>query len=297
MVRDLHSVLDIAAARMPHGVEAIRRHLREVDNVPLLVSLYTDATPATVEQMVGVFREYDEVVLTIGSGYKAHNAPIYRASDVATSICALPTAASHLPFAENSVVDHFPATSAGSLSRGDVRLSFQLIGLGTTNLLQRPYFEQGDSAATLAALTSDPQLKLSVLLDAIRKGRSLLTNAVQAMALLSVALLSLALWQVVSFAVPLSTPPSISPPLLLLFLFVYLPALCLLLVHAPAPHGVMRNTPRKNSLMVRPRDLHRFLSYLGARSGFVALSVFLVGWFASSSTLRGDASVYQRFVL
>ena len=33
------------AARLPHGVKAIRKHLQTVDNVPLLVSLYTDATP------------------------------------------------------------------------------------------------------------------------------------------------------------------------------------------------------------------------------------------------------------
>ena len=32
-----------------------------MDNVPLLVSLYTDATPDTIRQMVGVFRGYGEV--------------------------------------------------------------------------------------------------------------------------------------------------------------------------------------------------------------------------------------------
>lgn len=57
-------------ARLPHGVEAIRTHLREVDNVPLLVSLFTDATPSTVEEMVGIFQEYGEVVMSIGSSYR-----------------------------------------------------------------------------------------------------------------------------------------------------------------------------------------------------------------------------------
>ena len=33
------------AAKLPHGIKAIRNHLETVDNVPLLVSLYTDATP------------------------------------------------------------------------------------------------------------------------------------------------------------------------------------------------------------------------------------------------------------
>ena len=39
---------------MPHGVAAIKHHLFAVDNVPLLVSLYTDATPDTVKEMVEV---------------------------------------------------------------------------------------------------------------------------------------------------------------------------------------------------------------------------------------------------
>lgn len=51
---------------MPHGIEAIRQHLLTVDNVPLLVSLFSDAVPETVEDMLGIFREYGETVLAIG---------------------------------------------------------------------------------------------------------------------------------------------------------------------------------------------------------------------------------------
>jgi hypothetical protein len=42
-------------ARLPHGVEDVRRHLKEVDNVPLLVSLYTDVTKVTAANMVSLF--------------------------------------------------------------------------------------------------------------------------------------------------------------------------------------------------------------------------------------------------
>lgn len=44
-------------AKLPHGVDAIREHLRSnVDNVPLLVSLYTDSTPAKVNSMIEIFQ-------------------------------------------------------------------------------------------------------------------------------------------------------------------------------------------------------------------------------------------------
>jgi hypothetical protein len=45
-------------ARLPHGVEDVRRHLKEVDNVPLLVSLYTDVTKKTAANMVSLFTDF-----------------------------------------------------------------------------------------------------------------------------------------------------------------------------------------------------------------------------------------------
>ena len=39
-------------AKLPHGIESVRKHLKEVDNVPLLVSLFTDTTKDTTMEMV-----------------------------------------------------------------------------------------------------------------------------------------------------------------------------------------------------------------------------------------------------
>lgn len=39
-------------AKLPHGIESVKRHLRDVDNVPLLVSLFTDVTKPSTRQMV-----------------------------------------------------------------------------------------------------------------------------------------------------------------------------------------------------------------------------------------------------
>eukprot|EP01033_Poteriospumella_lacustris_P018497 gene18497-13314_t len=77
-------------ARMPHGIEAIKRHIREVDNVPLLVSLFTDSTPSTIRQMLEIFREYGETVLAIGSGYRCYHSDIFHSANIASSIATLP---------------------------------------------------------------------------------------------------------------------------------------------------------------------------------------------------------------
>ena len=39
-------------AKLPHGIDSVRQHLKNVDNVPLLVSLFTDATKETTTDMV-----------------------------------------------------------------------------------------------------------------------------------------------------------------------------------------------------------------------------------------------------
>ena len=39
-------------AKLPHGIDSVRQHLKDVDNVPLLVSLFTDATKDTTAEMV-----------------------------------------------------------------------------------------------------------------------------------------------------------------------------------------------------------------------------------------------------
>ena len=42
-------------AKLPHGVQEVKTHLDEVDNVPLLVSLFTDVTCETSKAMVSYF--------------------------------------------------------------------------------------------------------------------------------------------------------------------------------------------------------------------------------------------------
>ena len=57
-------------ARLPHGIAAIRDHIELVDNVPLLVSLFTDATPATTKDMIGIYRQNHESVLAVGMSHR-----------------------------------------------------------------------------------------------------------------------------------------------------------------------------------------------------------------------------------
>ena len=106
-------------ARLPHGVEAIKRHLAQVDNVPLLVSLYTDATPETINAMIGIFQANHEVVLGVGSSLKESNAPLFSAADTAVALQA-PTATF---FDEPLPPRQANSSSAGVVTQDDLELS------------------------------------------------------------------------------------------------------------------------------------------------------------------------------
>ncbi|KAJ3088284.1 hypothetical protein HK102_009121 [Quaeritorhiza haematococci] len=54
---ELHDI----KARLPRGVENIRSHLQEVDDIPLHVSLFAECSPMSVREMVRIFQENGEV--------------------------------------------------------------------------------------------------------------------------------------------------------------------------------------------------------------------------------------------
>lgn len=104
--------------------------------------------------------------------------------------------------------------------------------------------------------------------------------------------LSLGLWPLATLAVPISLPAAPSAGIALLFVCVYVPALCLTLLQCGEPEGVMKNTPRKNLVQRRPRDLQRFMGYLALRCGYLLFSIVVVGWFGAASTMKSGG---QRF--
>jgi len=73
-------------AQLPCGIENIRPHLDKMDNVPLLVSLFTDCTPSSTLEMVRIMQENGEVVATFGSSANYHNMKIFLASDASLAV-------------------------------------------------------------------------------------------------------------------------------------------------------------------------------------------------------------------
>ena len=78
-------------AQLPHGIKEIRHHLDMIDNVPLLVQLFTNSSPTTVREMIHVMQENGEVVCAVGSALWSENATVFQDADIAIAMDTLPT--------------------------------------------------------------------------------------------------------------------------------------------------------------------------------------------------------------
>ncbi|XP_050295588.1 transmembrane protein 94 isoform X2 [Anthonomus grandis grandis] len=73
-------------AKLPRGIDKIRPHIELIDNVPLLVSLFTDCTPTATREMLKIMQDYREVVCILGSSQNCDNAGIFMQADAAISV-------------------------------------------------------------------------------------------------------------------------------------------------------------------------------------------------------------------
>ncbi|XP_038597863.1 transmembrane protein 94 isoform X1 [Tachyglossus aculeatus] len=84
---DIPSFLeDCNRAKLPRGIHQVRPHLQNIDNVPLLVPLFTDCTPATMCEMIKIMQEFGEVTCCLGSSASLHNSCLFLQSDISIAL-------------------------------------------------------------------------------------------------------------------------------------------------------------------------------------------------------------------
>ena len=90
----LHSVINAfqsyIIAKLPKGIDEVRPHLANVDNVPLLVPLFTDCTPDAVRVMIQIMQENGEVVLCMGNPWVRDNLPLFGQAEIGLSLLPSP---------------------------------------------------------------------------------------------------------------------------------------------------------------------------------------------------------------
>ncbi|TNN03543.1 hypothetical protein fugu_000572 [Takifugu bimaculatus] len=130
---------DCNRAKLPRGIHQVRPHLKNIDNVPLLVPLFTDCTPDTMCEMMKIMQENREVTCCLGSSANFRNSRLFLQSDVSIALDPL--------YPSQCSWETFGYATGGGFN-GDtegltpLRLSGQLNSLGCSVI-----FHQGDSVS------------------------------------------------------------------------------------------------------------------------------------------------------
>ncbi|KAM4624186.1 transmembrane protein 94 isoform 2-T2 [Polymixia lowei] len=130
---------DCNRAKLPRGIHQVRPHLKNIDNVPLLVPLFTDCTPDTMCEMMKIMQENREVTCCLGSAANFRNSRLFLQSNVSIALDPL--------YPSRCSWETFGYATGGGFS-GDseglspLRLSGQLNTLGCSVT-----FHQGESVS------------------------------------------------------------------------------------------------------------------------------------------------------
>uniref|UniRef100_A0A3P8UWB3 Transmembrane protein 94 n=1 Tax=Cynoglossus semilaevis TaxID=244447 RepID=A0A3P8UWB3_CYNSE len=132
---------DCNRAKLPRGIHQVRPHLKNIDNVPLLVPLFTDCTPDTMGEMMKIMQENREVTCCLGSAANFRNSCLFLQSDIGIALDPLyPSQCSWETFGY--------ATGGGFTGDSEaltpLRLSGQLNSLGCSVT-----FHQGESVSII----------------------------------------------------------------------------------------------------------------------------------------------------
>ncbi|KAG9296240.1 hypothetical protein G9A89_014832 [Geosiphon pyriformis] len=238
--RQLHDI----KARLPRGIQNIKNHLEDVDDIPLHVSLFAECTPDATRQMIKIFQEYGEVVCCIGSALNSVNTHVFALADV--SIAMEPT-------------DTRAATKNGLChlhgSKGQLPIA---LGASFTTLPCGLFMQYDTSLYALA--------------DVIREARRLTNCFRMSAAFIIGSYLSVSSLLILSYC--LCLPPIFTGYQTMWILWVISPLLAFSFFFNPHEADIMTTMPGKN--IDHLKDLPRFLGYFVLRFSLPVLMCLTV---------------------
>ncbi|KAJ1729182.1 hypothetical protein LPJ61_003651, partial [Coemansia biformis] len=255
-------------ARLPRGIENIRSHLEEVDDIPLQISLFAECAPESTREMIQIFQENGDVACCIGSALRDSNTLTFAVADLAVGVEPIPhfnsvvygygqslpptaaqgtAAAAAAAAATVTVLASHDAANDGSISTSGALVTQYALGAALT-CIPCPLFLQHDTS-------------LYTLMQVISEARRLLSSMQQAAILLALSCLSLAVVNLVAAMCLL--PPALTGYMLLWVLWVVAPLLGATLLFVPRDESIMSTMPLKNHSHLS--DMPRFTVYAAIR--------------------------------
>ncbi|EFA85426.1 putative transmembrane protein [Heterostelium album PN500] len=271
-------------SRLPKGINAIRRHLEEVDNVPLLVPMFSNSTPETKLEMIKILQENGEVVCCIGSALNYENTPIFCQADLAFSLEPAVSRCLNLPL--NKADPRPLLTSRNFFETESVMAPLPL----RKNTTTRVPSEHPSTHSLCCDITSLPcslvfhrRTDFNEILEFFHVGRQLLTNTRQSLQFILSASMTLVLMCLVAGVLVVSYPVDgvvggipLTGLQLIWLQFLIIPLVGLSLLFTTEDEDVMRTlSPKNNSEF---KHIPIFARYIGIRlvpSLILMVSIFI----------------------
>ncbi|XP_077979837.1 transmembrane protein 94-like [Glandiceps talaboti] len=224
-------------AKLPRGIGNIRPHIENVDNVPLLVPLFTDCTPDACREMIAIMQENGEIVCCLGSTANFYNTGIFLQADVSIGLEPLyPQVCQQ--YSEEEYLRH---SSSSTKAQG-------LLPLDLSHLL-----------ATLpCSLTFHRDDKISII-DIVKEARSLTQALINCFIFLMNCQIALSCIQLV--ACFLLLPPPLTGSHILWLSGVVVPLLSISFFGTPMNKKIMKMAPGKNSNHLDPQVVGQYIVY------------------------------------
>jgi hypothetical protein len=236
-------------AHLPRGIEQIRDHLENVDDIPLQVSLFAECSPSAVTEMIKIYQEYGEVVCCIGNSLNYVNTPSFAAADLGIAVEPL---------------NRHIATSPASRKRNPQLELHSTLSIGST-LTSLP-----------CGLFFHRDTSFFVLTQIIREARRLMASVRQGGAFLLACGLGISMLYIVSIALLL-------PPILYGYHIFWLSWLILSFISATFlwnPHEPNTMTSFVSKNVDHVQDFWRFFRY-GIFRMIILVSIWIVMFWVS----------------
>ncbi|PVV00571.1 hypothetical protein BB560_005043 [Smittium megazygosporum] len=240
-------------AKLPRGIEEIRVHLEQVDDIPLQVSLFAGCSSETTSEMLKIFAEYGETVCVIGNMLKFSNSAIFINSHISIGIN--------------------PICTSNSL---DVKTTRSIFGFETMNTTKTNSKPTVLGIATIlnsicCSLFLLHDTSLYSLLQLVSEARRILDSFQQGLLFLVTCFFSLLVINLVSVAMLL--PPAIDSFGLIWVLCIVCPCIAFTYLFVDQDPNCMAKMPYKNLNHMKSRG--RFAIYGLLRTLPIIVSVVL----------------------
>lgn len=239
-------------AKLPRGIKNIEPHIQNVDNVPLLVSLFTDCSPEATQEMLRIMQKHGEVCVVMGSSANANsNSQIFLQANCAIGCEPLyPQVCQNYPaYTESNIYNNKQQhlKDQPALKWFELTKSVTISPIYLSRML--------NSLACSISVCRDDPISILALIELARRFSIGLWNCVQFWSCAAVMFSILNL-----FSCAVSLPPILSPDWsLFLMLFVVAPLAVSLVRIEPNAEIMNRACGRKPSTSI---DINTFLLIL-----------------------------------